>query len=612
MKTFSSSPNFSNGYPTPGPQDPTPQKVMNHIYFLSETEWKTVREQEQFDYIIIGSGFCSLAFTERILSEKPMSRILILERGPFFLPEHFQNLPIPYQQTLGGLSETFPWTLSSKTATQPAGNIKFQHGMIPFFGGRSIMWSAWCPRPTHEEMQFWPKEIIDAANAHFESAEKLLNVIPADKIDSDKSTELLKYITTQRPVYGIMQEKLQKMLAANLGKIPSATRSMAAPLAAGSAIQEGLDFAKFSTPSVMLDIVNKQTELYKKGLGSQLKIMGNCVVHKIHQQGGVATALDTSIGMVNVGEAKVILAMGTLPPTTLILNSFPQVVNAGKRFTAHFITSVVGRIPRKDFDFADKLNELELAAIYMAGVNPQSGMQYHVQLSVLSDTQPLKNAQKAARYMPDVVATASMAQLTSSEDYLVFVCAVLGEMDFKNTENYLRLNGQSDPTTNVTLQALASQTDLQTWDTMDEATFQMLENALSPQGEGKVEYWHGDPDNGTWKYVRPAVTQRRVGGLVHEGSSLWIGKDGEGVVGLDYRPYGVENVYITGGALWPASGSWNPTMTMVALAQDLADNFINQPKSEMLQSEPQFDHQLNNIKVYNNSDNKPVSASVIK
>jgi choline dehydrogenase-like flavoprotein len=43
------------------------------------------------------------------------------------------------------------------------------------------------------------------------------------------------------------------------------------------------------------------------------------------------------------------------------------------------------------------------------------------------------------------------------------------------------------------------------------------------------------------------------------------------VVGLDYRPRGVENVYVTGAGLWPTSGSWNPTLTMVALAQHLAD-----------------------------------------
>lgn len=395
MTTFSSSPNFANGFPTPGPQDPTPQKVLDHIFFLSETDWKITREQEYFDYIIIGSGFCSLAFAERTLAKNPMAKILIVERGPFFLPEHFQNLPIPYQHVLGGLSETFPWTLSRETALQPKGNIQFQHGMVPFFGGRSIMWSAWCPRPTQEEMQYWPQETIDAARAHFESAEALLNVIPADEIDKGLDLAVLDHVATQRPIYGELQAQLQEMLASNLSKVTSATRSMAAPLAVGSGAQQGLDFAKFSTPSVMLDLAIKQSDLSKEGQGSPLKMVANCIVERIHQQDGVATALETSRGVINVGDAKVILAMGTLPPTTLILNSFPQVKKAGERFTSHFITSVVARIPRNDYDFADQLSELELAAIYMAGVNKESGMQYHVQLSVLSDKHPQKKCSKS-------------------------------------------------------------------------------------------------------------------------------------------------------------------------------------------------------------------------
>lgn len=576
----SSSTNFANGYPTPGPQNPTPQKVMDHIYFLSETDWKIAREEDHFDYILVGSGFCALGFVQRILEEKPLSKILIIERGPFFLPEHFQNLPIPYQKTLGGLSETFPWTLSSKTANQPAGNIQFQHGMVPFFGGRSILWSAWCPRPTREEMQYWPEATIHAAETHFDSAEKLLNVINADQIDKGLDASALEQIAKQRPIYGVMQEELQAMLQQKLRRIPSATRCIPAPLAAGSGENAGVDFAKFAVPAPMLELVQKQSVLTQQKdsqgnpLGSALKIVTECIVNRVFEQDGVATALDTSRGVVNIGKAKLILAMGTLPPTTLIQNSFPQVKRAGERFTAHFITSVVARIPRKDYDFANRLGELELAAIYMAGVNRHSNMQYHVQLSVLSDKKPAQNASKAARYMPDVVATASMAQLESSEDYLVFVCAVLGEMDFRNPESFFKPNGQQDPTTNVTLQAIASPTDLQTWDTMDEATFQMLEEALSPKGQSAVEYWHGSPDEGKWSSSRPVKDERRVGGLVHEGSTLWIADGDEGVVGLDYRPHGIDNVYITGAALWPASGSWNPTMTMVALAQDLADNFL--------------------------------------
>lgn len=560
----SSSTNFNAGFPTPGPQSPTGQRVMDHVFFLSETEWKRVREEESFDYVVIGSGFCALAFVERTLALDPNARILVLERGPFFLPEHFQNLPLPFQQTLGGLSETFPWTLSARTHARPDGDIKWQHGMVPFFGGRSTLWSSWCPRPTRDEMAFWPEAVVEAAERHFESAERLLNVVPADEIDAGFHPETRKHVASSRPVYGVMQERLQAMLADNLPKVASATRSMPAPMAVGAGAREGLDFAKFSTPGALLELVDRQAQA-----GAPLRIVANCTVSRIHQQDGVATALDTSRGVVNVSGAKVILAMGTLPPTTLVLNSFPQVRNVGERFTSHFITSVVARVPREDYDFAAEVEDLELAAIYMAGKNERTNMQYHVQLSVLSDQQPGRYAQRAARYMPDVVATASPAQLADSGDHLVFVCAVLGELDFRNRENHFRLNGGADPTTNVTLQVLANDVDRETWDTMDGGTFEMLEQALSPKGAARVEYW--DDATGSWTRERPGREARRVPALVHEGSTMWIGEDDDAPVGLDYRPRGVENVYVTGGALWPASGSWNPTMTMVALAQDLAE-----------------------------------------
>lgn len=581
MSAYSASPNFNHGYPTPGPQNPTPQNVMNHVFFLSEGGWKQVREEEQFDFIVIGSGFCAYAFAERALRHDPARRILIIERGPFFLPEHFQNLPLPYQQTLGNQTETFPWTLSGRTAGQPPGNISWQHGMVPFFGGRSILWSAWCPRPLPDEMALWPKETIAAAEANFADAERLLRVVPADQIDAGLDAGSAELMAKQRPIYGIMQRALQERLAANLGKIKTATRSMPAPIAVGAAKQEGFDFAKFSTPAPLLDLVDRQAALAQAGKGQPLRVVTDCVVERIRQQDGTATALETTRGVVNIGEAKLVLSMGALPPATLLLNSFPQVEKAGSRFTAHFVSSIVARIPRADFAFADELAEMELAAIYMAGENPRSSMQYHVQLSVLSDMHPQLNAPRAARYMPDVVATASMAQLQSSRDYLVFVCAVLGELDYQNPENWLKRDGEADPTTNVMLQVLANDTDRETWDTMDAGTFQMLELAMSPKGPQRVQYWHGAPDAGDWQSTRPPADQIRVPALVHEGSTLWIGADSSAVVATDYRPYGTNNVYVTGAGLWPTSGSWNPTLTMVALAQNLADRLCDTPRPSL-------------------------------
>ena len=57
---------------------------------------------------------------------------------------------------------------------------------------------------------------------------------------------------------------------------------------------------------------------------------------------------------------------------------------------------------------------------------------------------------------------------------------------------------------------------------------------------------------------------------------MWIGKDEDSPVDLDYKFRGVENVYLTGGALWPTGASWNPTCTMTALAMHLGDRLGSQ------------------------------------
>lgn len=87
------------------------------------------------------------------------------------------------------------------------------------------------------------------------------------------------------------------------------------------------------------------------------------------------------------------------------------------------------------------------------------------------------------RYMPDVKATASEAQLSCSEDFVVFICAVLGEIDVSTRQNRFLANPDDpDPTTNSLLRIVTSgEADKETWKTMDDATFKMLENVLSPR-----------------------------------------------------------------------------------------------------------------------------------
>ena len=210
------------GYPVPGKmQRPTSAISMQAMFFVNDSEWAALRSSGEFDYIVVGSSFCGFAFVDRVLKNNPYAKILILERGDYFLPQHFQNLPLPFRNTLD-ISETFPWSIAKKM--HDGEYIKWLHGQVPYLGGRSGIWSAWCPEPLDEDMPGWPKEVTNAIHHYFMDVKELLNVIPASKI----------FEKEDNPIYGVMQKCLKEELEKNKAKLPTVARIIPAPLAVGA------------------------------------------------------------------------------------------------------------------------------------------------------------------------------------------------------------------------------------------------------------------------------------------------------------------------------------------------------------------------------------------
>ncbi|KAK4041247.1 FAD/NAD(P)-binding domain-containing protein [Parachaetomium inaequale] len=555
------------GFPIPGEQNPSPTSVMAKDYFVTDATWSYILAGGKFDYIVIGSGFTALAFIDRVLENDPKKKILCLERGDFWLPTHFQNLPLPFKMVLGGPSETFPWTLSRKTYEDT--RIGFCHGSCPFFGGRSTFWSAWCPQPREELMRGFPKSMIqttkDPKTKFWERARNLLHVTKMSEIGNH--------------TFGSLQDAIDKVLTKGLEdkKIPSAKVVEPAPLAVGAESPTSqIRFNKFSVPGPLLARYEKQLELTKEGNGMPLQLMLNCVVTGLKKDDdNIVRAIETNRGTISWPEedTKVVLCAGAIPNATLLLNSFHRCKDTvGKRITGHFVTHIAARCPVSSIPDFKKSETLQLAATYLDGMD-EKGRQYHVGTTALQSPRPEYDAVDAGRECPDYAAAATYDQLKGSEDYVVFVCSALGEISEDNKDNFLRRNESEDRSTNIKLQFTLNDDDKKLSKVMDDAIYQTIEVMA---GAGPVQYWNPlkKPKPG-WvtlkKGVRLDPSAIHVPGIVHEASTAFVGDEKKGG-SLDekYRPHGVENVYVTGGALFPTAGSWNPTLTMCGFAQDLA------------------------------------------
>ena len=132
-----------------------------------------------FDYIIIGSSFCAFGFVEQMLRKNPAAKILIVEKGCYR-----SDIPRYSPTELGKeekRTEEVPWIFLTEDKDGIIENVR---GINCFVGGRSCFWKAWCPKPKREEMDGWPKVVVEKVLEYFPCAEELLSVRPVNEIGS--------------------------------------------------------------------------------------------------------------------------------------------------------------------------------------------------------------------------------------------------------------------------------------------------------------------------------------------------------------------------------------------------------------------------------------------
>lgn len=110
--------------------------------------------KRDFDVIVIGGGTFGAAAAQRLFENDPTHsrRILVLEAGPFVLPEHVQNT-----NYLGGVPDMrAPWLSHSALDYK---------GLLFAIGGRSLSWGGWSPELFEDETKTWPPEVMQDLRA---------------------------------------------------------------------------------------------------------------------------------------------------------------------------------------------------------------------------------------------------------------------------------------------------------------------------------------------------------------------------------------------------------------------------------------------------------------
>jgi choline dehydrogenase-like flavoprotein len=221
-------------------------------------------DMRPFDFIVIGGGTFGAAVAEHLSfrSTGRSERILVIEAGPFIIPEHFQNIP-----TLGLGTPPFPTTTAElKGMTLPdfrnwskevwglswRSNVK-SFGLAYCIGGRSLFWGGWSPRLLDSETptSLWPKAILDELNA-----KKLPN---GDRGYLRQSSQQIGVTATNDFIFGELHNimRAQLAIAINSGLIPGAMPLPSLPQAPSVEIIDNLPIDPLERLKTFADLLGK-------------------------------------------------------------------------------------------------------------------------------------------------------------------------------------------------------------------------------------------------------------------------------------------------------------------------------------------------------------------
>ncbi|HZE58658.1 MAG TPA: family 16 glycoside hydrolase [Chthoniobacterales bacterium] len=590
--------------------------------------------RRMFDFIIIGGGSFGAVLASHLLSRDRTQahRILVLEAGPFALPEHVQNLPgnfAPPGKNKPGTVWGQPWISDS-----PMGFNQDFPGLAYSVGGRSLFWGGWSPYLIDSEVSdpSWP------ANVRKDLKEKVLPRGSANPTESylDEAARQIGTDTTNDFVFGPLHSGMRKRLFDGLsaispglgqdmltGKFGSLNEELdlEAPLAVSSASPRAGFFGlnKFNGVQLLLQAARAaQGEAQASGgtaddqdAVKRLMLVSNAYVTRLERSGNSITGIFAKSEGVErrievPADGKVFLALGTIENTRLAQNTVPEKNLIGRNLMAHLRSNLTFRVPRSAFGAAldptlhPETRELQISALFVKGIHTHpidnSKGHYHFQITASGVGEAGKNSEaELFQKIPNIDDLDQFKDLT--DKWIVVTVRSIGEIvgDKTSTDPQNRItqgppDGNGVPVAKVRLETNWSNADdprktgntpdrtkeNDLWTAMHKASIQV--STIFATG-GTIQYLSkpNDPPNAQWQDP-PALFSDCADTLSsthHESGTLWMGESAQSSVSDEWgRIWEMQNLYAVGPALLPTMGSPNPMLSGVALARRLGDHLV--------------------------------------
>ncbi len=507
--------------------------LCNTLQEALDSTARTVGGRERkFDAVIIGGGTFGAVVAEQLFLHDPggCRRILVLEAGPFVLPEHVQNLPFQ-----GGAPDLrVPWVNHQALGYS---------GLIFAIGGRSLTWGGWSPELLDEEMAGWPLATRnDLRNRSFADASRHIGVKETNDF-----------------IYGPLHTALRKQLHAGLKLAVNATGFTFADLLDHPAVRYpdpgdptpipdallrewlGLPASDITPRADLLDMFKLEAPLAVQsttlpgffptnkfsavpgliraarlaageadGIGpnadarKRLMIVPNCHVQDLVTetqadnwvavtgvrvwQNGVSVVIPLATPR-NGGQSVAVIALGTVESTRLALTTFQQSLagraaqRMGTNLMAHLRTNLNIRVPRAAIAAnlpPTVITSLQCSALQVKG-KADNGRTFHFQITA-SGLQKLGANSEAELFQKAPTLEHLQDMLRATDDTVVITIRGIGEMTARNPDSFIELSaletdfdrpkavvhlGNAKATSKQFPGSAQTQNDRTTWDEMD-------------------------------------------------------------------------------------------------------------------------------------------------